>query len=72
MQVQRLFEKVNNRNLLIELPESFINHQVEVIVLTVDDEKLKSRRPHPAIAGKIQICGDIFESTPESYWDLPR
>jgi len=72
MQVQRCFEEVKNRQLLIELPESFVNHKVEVIVLTVDEEAPIARRPHPAIAGKMQILGDVLESVPDSDWDLPR
>ena len=72
MQVQRCFEDVKNRQLLIELPESFVNHKVEVIVLTVDEEIPRTRRPHPAIAGKMRIVGDVLESVPESDCDLPR
>ena len=34
MQVQRQFIEVKSRQLVIELPESFVNHQVEVITLT--------------------------------------
>lgn len=72
MQIQRRIQEVKSRQLLIELPESFINHKVEVLVLTVDDETLARRRPHPDIAGKVNIKGDIFGSAPESDWDLPR
>lgn len=72
MQVQRSFEEVKNRKLLIELPESFVNHKVEVIILTVDEDARTMRRPHPAIAGKMQILGDVLESIPESDWELLR
>ena len=37
MQVERLFERVKNRQVLIELPEDFNNHRVEIIILTEDD-----------------------------------
>ena len=72
MQVERRFEQVKNQQVIIELPESFIDHKVEIIVLTVDEETTPSRRPHPDIAGKMQIVGDILTSVPEADWDLPR
>ncbi len=63
MQVQRQFIEVKSRQLIIELPESFVNHRVEVIALTVDEEipqfTLNRRRPHPDIAGKSKTLGDI-------------
>ncbi|MBK1720566.1 hypothetical protein [Thiocystis violacea] len=46
MQVQRQFVEVTDRRLVIELPESFVNHRVELIALTADDD-LASQRPHP-------------------------
>ena len=68
MQVERRFEQVKNQQVIIELPESFIDHKVEIIVLTVDEEATPSRRPHPDIAGKMQIVGDILTSVPEADW----
>jgi hypothetical protein len=63
MQVQRQFFEVTSRQLVIDLPESFVNHRVEAIVLTVDDGEplatVARRRPHPAIAGKGKTLGDI-------------
>ncbi|WP_295402100.1 hypothetical protein [uncultured Thiocystis sp.] len=63
MQVQRQFFEVTSRQLVIDLPESFVNHRVEAIVLTVDDGEplatVARRRPHPAISGKGKTMGDI-------------
>jgi hypothetical protein len=62
MQVTRQLIEVKQRQVVIELPESFINHRVEVIVLTVDEgepEGPKRRRPHPDIAGKGRTFGDL-------------
>ena len=62
MQVQRQFVDVTNRRVIIELPESFVNHRVELIALTIDYEPLleqKRRRPHPEIAGKGRTLGDL-------------
>ena len=63
MQVQRQFVEVKSRQIVIEVPESFLNHRVEVIALTVDEEVPVSARrrrvPHPDIAGKGETLGDI-------------
>lgn len=71
MQVQRSFDEVRGGKLLVELPESFDNHRVEVIVMTVDDDLPAIRRPHPAIAGKMVISGDLLDTVPNLDWDLP-
>lgn len=62
MQVQRQFVDVTTRRVVIELPKSFVNHRIELIALTIDDEPLpekKRRRPHPEIAGKGRTLGDL-------------
>ena len=62
MQVERQFVEVKQRQIVIELPESFINHRIEVIALTVDEDEpdlSKHRRPHPKIAGKGRTLGDL-------------
>jgi len=73
MQVQRQFLEVTTRQVVIELPESFVNHRVELIALTVDDESAsapKRRRPHPDIAGKGRTLGDLVEPlVTESDWE---
>jgi hypothetical protein len=63
MQVERQFVNVSSRQVMIELPESFVNHRVEVIALTVDEDSGTAtkprRRPHPDIAGKGETLGDL-------------
>jgi hypothetical protein len=61
MQVAQQFIEVKQRQVVIELPESFINHQVEVIALTVDEDEpeMPKRRPHPDIAGKGRTLDDL-------------
>ena len=62
MQVERQFIEVKQRQVVLELPESFLNHRVEVIALTVDEDEPelpKRRRPHPDIAGKGRTLGDL-------------
>ena len=63
MQVERQVLEVRNRRLVIDLPESFVNHRVEVIALTLDDDApvaLARRQPHPDIAGKGKTVGDLI------------
>lgn len=63
MQVERQLLDVTERRLVIDLPESFVNHRVEVIVLTIDEQTLPStgrRKPHPSIAGKGRTLGDLI------------
>ena len=63
MQVKRQIIDVTSRRVVIELPESFVNHRVEFIALTDSDEMSSlatpRRRPHPDIAGKGLTLGDI-------------
>ena len=35
-------------------------------------DKIQHREPHPEIAGKIKILGNIIDSVPEVDWNLPR
>ena len=73
MQVERQYLQVKQRQVVIELPESFVNRQVEFIVLTVDDQApapAKKRTPHPAIAGKGRTLGDLIAPVvDEADWD---
>ncbi|MBK8259299.1 MAG: hypothetical protein IPK82_42410 [Polyangiaceae bacterium] len=65
MEVERRIEKLVGRKLVLDLPESFENKEVEVIVLTLETEPPQAKRqPHPSIAGKMVIHGDIFDSVP--------
>ena len=74
MQAQRQIIDVTNRRVVIELPESFVNHRVEFIALTVNEEMpsptATRRRPHPDIAGKGMTLGDIVSpAVDEGDWE---
>ena len=74
MQVKRQFVDVKDSRILIELPASFVNHRVELIALTVDEDmpaSAKSRRqPHPDIAGKGKTLGDLVSQiVDEADWE---
>ena len=62
MQVQRQIIDVHDTQVLLELPQSFVNHRVEVIALTMDEEPRPPalrRQPSPAIFGKGRTLGDL-------------
>jgi len=70
MQVQRLIETITSPRLVIDLPRSFVNHRVEILVLTLDDHQLvnsgKKRTPPPQFAGRVREMGDVMSSVPSS------
>ncbi len=77
MQVQRQIIDVDDTKVVLELPASFVNHRVEVIALTMDDEPPSPptvrRRPHPDLVGKGRTLGDIVGPIvdPEDWSDAP-
>jgi len=71
MQVQRQVTEIRESQITLQVPESFVNHRAEIIILTLDEETPRRRQPHPDIAGKLIIKGDLFDSVPEGDWDLP-
>jgi len=79
MQVERQVVEVKQRQVMIELPASFLNHRVEVIALIIDEEETKPniqtkrRRPHPAIAGKGRTLGDLVNPiVDDADWECLR
>jgi hypothetical protein len=71
MLIQRHYTDIQSTRLTIELPESFLNHEIEVVVSILDDKAPVPRKPHPDIAGKLIIKGDLFDSVSAADWDLP-
>jgi len=76
MQVQRQIINVQGTQVLLELPESFVNRRVEVIALTMDDEPLMAptiRQPHPDLVGKGRTVGDLISPIvdPEDWAETP-
>ncbi len=69
MQVQRKVIEVHDTQVLLELPPSFLNHRVELIARTMDDEPAlapTARRPHPDLAGQGRTLGDIISPIVEA------
>jgi hypothetical protein len=55
---------------LPDLPQLPPHWRVEAIFLVLDDasDKPRRRQPHPDIAGKVQILGDVLSSAPAEDW----
>jgi hypothetical protein len=69
MVVMHRIQQLDGRKLVIELPENLANRRVEVTVSTI--EGATARRPHPLLAGRTKIQGDLLDSVPGSDWELP-
>jgi hypothetical protein len=75
MQIQRHIEQLTTPRLVLDLPPSFANQRVEVLVLTLDDAPpqipRKRRVPPPQFAGKVKELGDVINTIPLADWSLP-
>jgi len=73
MYAERLILETDRSGNLKNRPKLPANKQFEVIFLVLKDvSKRVKRTPHPDIAGKVKIMGDIFNSVPSSDWDFSR
>jgi hypothetical protein len=73
MQIQRHIEYLTSTRLVLELPANFVNHQVEILVLTLDEPLPKIRRKRCApeqFAGKVKELGDVVHTIPLTDWNL--
>jgi hypothetical protein len=74
MWVKRCIETVSSPRLVIDLPESFINQRVEVLIITLDELEMptphRRRVPPPQFAGKVRELGDVMSSVPASDWGI--
>lgn len=74
MQIQRILQTVDNQNLVIQVPESFINKQVEILVITLDESESKTslqrRFPPPNLVGCVRDKGDVLSSVPAEDWGI--
>ena len=59
MQALRQIVNVKNRALKIKLPEDFEAEKVEVIILTVDDEKLQ-KKSISKLRGKLNLTDEQY------------
>ena len=56
-----------------DLPKSFVNHRVEILIPTLDDAQPvnsgKKRAPPPQFAGRVKELGDVMSSVPPADWE---
>ncbi len=75
MQIQRILQTIDNKNLLIQVPESFVNKQVEILVITLDDFETKASRirrmPPSNLCGRVKEKGDVVSSVSAEDWRIP-
>lgn len=74
MQAERIILETDHLGNLKQIPKLPPNKQIEAIFLVVSDcsdlPTQSQRSPHPDIAGKLEISGDIFDSVPTLLWNL--
>lgn len=72
MQIQRTIQVLDTPRLVIELPASFVNQRVEVLVITLDEGEpkptQKRRAPPLQLAGRVKEFGDVLSSAPPKDW----
>lgn len=67
MVAERLIVETDTAGNLIRLPKLPSNKRMEAIFIVLDEIATTARPrryPHPDIAGKVQIFGDIIDSLP--------
>jgi hypothetical protein len=72
MQIQRTIQTLDAPRLVIDLPTSFVNRRIEILVITLDESEpqvvKKRRSPPPQLAGKVKEFGDVLSSVPSEDW----
>ena len=73
MLAERMILETDEMGEIKEFPKLPPCSKVEAIYLVLEQnpvEAVTQRRPHPEIAGKMKITGNIMESAPVSDWGL--
>uniref|UniRef100_Q3ASU3 Uncharacterized protein n=1 Tax=Chlorobium chlorochromatii (strain CaD3) TaxID=340177 RepID=Q3ASU3_CHLCH len=75
MYAEKLIVETDLSGMLKKVPKLPPNKQLEAIFLVLSESSAKVavvRTPHPDIAGKVIIKGDIINCATSSDWDLPQ
>jgi hypothetical protein len=73
MQVKHIILETDQSGNIKNLPKLPPNKKIEGIFLVLDDItdlNLPVRKPHPDLIGQVQILSDIFDSAPETDWEI--
>lgn len=74
MYAERLILETDVSGKLKQVPVLPANKQLEAIFLVIaeTEQTNKRRQPHPEIAGKTKIMGNIIDTVPVAEWNLPE
>ena len=66
MQAERIILETNPSGKIKNIPRIAANKKIEAIFLVINDDapQPEKRVPHPDIAGKVKITGDLFNTVP--------
>ena len=73
MYAERLILETDIAGKLKPMPTLPPNKQLEAIFLVIADSEVSAsvhRSPHPDIAGKVEIIGNVFDSAPKTAYFL--
>ena len=70
MNSERIIVETDDLGNIKNLPSLKPNHRFEVVIRDMNSvNTMSGRRPDPAIAGRLEILGDVIDSTPFDYCD---
>ena len=74
MYAERLIWETDISGKLKNVPVLPANKQLEAIFLVIaaTDQATRRCQPHPDIAGKTEIMGNIIDPVPVAEWNLPK
>ncbi|PIP03770.1 MAG: hypothetical protein COZ23_10575 [Hydrogenophilales bacterium CG_4_10_14_3_um_filter_58_23] len=74
MYAERLILETDISGKLKQVPVLPANKQLEAIFLVIAEaeQNNKRRQPHPEIAGKTKIMGNIIDTVSVAEWNLPK
>jgi hypothetical protein len=74
MYAERLMLETDMSGKLKQIPLLPANKKMEAIFLVIaeTDQAKPRRQPHPDIAGKAKIMGNIIDTVPLADWNLPK
>ena len=74
MHAERLILETDFAGKLKQVPVLPANKPLEAIFLVIAESEPTNlhRQPHPDIAGKTKIMGNIIDAAPEAEWNLPK
>ena len=74
METRRFITKASSSQIRIDLPDSMVNREIEILVIALeeatDKKQKRKRRPPIELAGKVKEMGNVMESAPLSDWGI--